>query len=294
MPSFPHPKTLLIVGDVHGDLGRALTLLVQLRVVTFDAPTSRITWVAEPGTMLVQMGDQLDSAVRCQPGGGAAAAEGWETHPDTSVVELFAALESMALARGCRVLSLLGNHEIMNCLGAFEYCSPESLAMTGGAAGRRALLAPGSDFCRRYLADRPLFARVGNLLLSHAGVLPRHLPALGRLNNECRDWLRGGPATESLRVHGIGERGVTWTREYDPDGENEPATRVCRALGLEGLVVGHTPVGAVTQARGGVWFVDTGISRAFGRSQFQVLRISEGGRREVLQVRVAPTANTTS
>ena len=130
---FPPAPRVVVIGDLHGD---AQSLLSALRTAGVVNETSE--WVASPpNTVVVQLGDQLDAGLR------NGTSEDWETVDDRFVLHYMDALDAKARAAGGRVVSLLGNHELMNVQGNFSYVSPRSLAGIGGPARRAELFRPG-------------------------------------------------------------------------------------------------------------------------------------------------------
>jgi len=283
MLTVPEPEVTYVIGDLHGDSPRALRLLERLGIVSVDAG-SLVRWTAPPGTCVVQLGDQLDSAVR-----GEGRSPDWEALPDTSCVELFTRLARVAADAGGRVISLLGNHELMNVRGDHGYVSAKSLAMSGGAPGRTEMMRPGSDFVREHLATRPVIVKVGSVVMVHAGVLSRHLRCLSRVNGEVARWLdSAAPMSADVAGAVFDDAGLLWTRRYvdeDQDAVTEDLRRTLRALAATEVCVGHTVVPSIMRAAGGgAWLCDTGISRAIGGETVQVLRMTRGGARDVVQV----------
>ncbi len=51
---------IIIIGDVHGDLKRFKKILIDAKIIN-----NRLEWIAEPpNTIVVQLGDQIDSLNR--------------------------------------------------------------------------------------------------------------------------------------------------------------------------------------------------------------------------------------
>ena len=57
---YPKCDRLVIIGDIHGDIKRLKNILIQAKIIN-----NNIEWIAEPpNTVIVQMGDQVDSLNR--------------------------------------------------------------------------------------------------------------------------------------------------------------------------------------------------------------------------------------
>ncbi|HEY3204887.1 MAG TPA: metallophosphoesterase [Thermoanaerobaculia bacterium] len=109
--------SIVAVGDVHGDLAALKTILVEAGVL--DASGA---WVGGE-TVLVQVGDLIDRGPSMR-----------------GTLDFVMALEQAAPKHGGRVVSVLGNHEIMNITGDLRYVAPANYAefADAGSEKRRA------------------------------------------------------------------------------------------------------------------------------------------------------------
>jgi hypothetical protein len=265
------PDRLVAIGDLHGDLAAARRALRLAGAI--DAEDE---WVGG-NLVLVQTGDQIDRG-----------------NDEPEVLALFDALSDKAKAKGGAVISLSGNHEIMNVQGDFRYVTEEGFAdfasyassardpaliarVAPGVRGRAAAFLPGGPIAEK-LAERPLTAIVGDSLFVHGGVLPSHTSyGLQRANQQTRAWMLGQVARMPPILDG--DDAPVWTRAFaDP----EPPARACDALGkvlgelgVARMVVGHTVQKDGIRSGCGerVWRIDVGLAQHYG------------GRLAVLEVR---------
>jgi Calcineurin-like phosphoesterase len=93
------------VADVHGDFDDFVAILQKAGVINADHH-----WIAHDAT-LVQLGDILDRGPKPR-----------------EAMDLLMSLEKEASASGGRVVSLLGNHEVMNIMGDLRYVTPVNFA----------------------------------------------------------------------------------------------------------------------------------------------------------------------
>lgn len=267
------PRTV-VIGDVHGDIARLLKILYGAQIIN-----TNLEWIAEPkNTIVVQLGDQIDSASRA-----TIELPEWEKVPDTEVLQLMDQLDTVARPHGGRVLSLLGNHEFMNVLGDFSYVSENSRRKTDMRAQK---FAPNGQYST-ILAKRSIVLRIGDILFCHGGLLPHHLDMVNNnihiFNEVSRKYLRGHPLTQDevkvLLTGIIGDQGITWSRMYihlleTPEILAQVIQNVLVRTQCKAICVGHNTVDDIKPILGGaLWFVDNGISRAYGRSSFQFLEI---------------------
>lgn len=287
----PRPR-ILVIGDVHGDIQRLAQCFIQTGLIN-----RAYQWTAQPpDTWVVQLGDQVDSLSRGE-------SQDWETLPDVSVISFMEQMDALARPYGGRVISLLGNHELMNAQGDFTYVSAKSLAGSGQEAGRLQKFRPGGTVARQ-LAHRPVVLKIGGMLFCHAGLLPQHLaiatagstaPAKERayqavsvINDWSRRYLTREPfhpdEVERMKQVLIDPEGILWNRHYadaSPQNEREREASLSQVLSLldaRAMFVGHTTVPhiiALYDRR--LWFVDNGLSRAFQSGPIQLLEILNDG-----------------
>ncbi len=99
------PETVVAIGDVHGDFDDFVAILRRTGLID-----SQNHWTGGK-TTFVQVGDLLDRGPKPR-----------------EVMDLMMALEKEAVQAGGRVVSLLGNHEIMNIMGDLRYVTPVNYA----------------------------------------------------------------------------------------------------------------------------------------------------------------------
>lgn len=253
---------IIVIGDIHGDIEQIGKILFSLKL--FD---SDLNWIAEPAnTIVVQMGDQIDSFRGTQ--------NDWEIVPDLEVMRFMDKMDEHAKLKGGRVISMCGNHELMNVMGDFSYVSPHSMQMTGGPINRHALFNDGNEFCTRLMLRYPIL-KVGTILFAHAAILPHHIEIMNGDFNATyelfRKFLKKESLTQeeqykSLRLF-IHPDSLLWSRYYTEVNESEAQEAINKVLEMTGcncICVGHTVHPEIhSKFQGKVWFVDNGISRSF-------------------------------
>lgn len=270
----PPAGRIVVIGDVHGDLSRLTQSLIGMGIIN-----SKWEWTAEPrDTIVVQMGDQVDSAPRV-PDPFASA---WEQVSDVDVVIFMDKLDTIARCHGGRALSLIGNHELMNIVGDYSYVSEKSMTRAGGPSGRRLHFHP-TGTVGQILAKRNVVMRIGPLLFVHGGLLPHHLAMVGdnlhRINEAYRRFAREETLSpeDQWVVTGalLDTDGLVWTRDYMTEEGLSKVPEVLERTGSMAIFTGHNTVQKISSELGGrVWFTDAMFSRAYGREgEIQLLNL---------------------
>jgi hypothetical protein len=105
---------IVAVGDVHGDVAAFKGILVVARVLDTAG-----AWVGGE-TVLVQVGDLIDRGPSMR-----------------GTLDLVMELEHAAAKHGGRVVSLLGNHEVLNVAGDLRYVTPANYAEFADAGSEK-------------------------------------------------------------------------------------------------------------------------------------------------------------
>lgn len=197
---------IVAIGDIHGDL-----LAAQLALRLAGAIDSNNHWIGG-NLVVVQTGDQIDR---------------W--NEDREVLDLFSNVATEAEEAGGRVISLNGNHELMNVSNQFWVVKPESFnefldiqvppdwhppsyfpkympnpihipkmdksqvvkPTDPGVYQRAYAFSPGGHYAK-ILANRPFFAIVNDTVFVHGGISPKALSSgLLQSMERTKDWMLG-------------------------------------------------------------------------------------------------------
>jgi hypothetical protein len=260
---FPNAKRIIVIGDVHGDIKRFKSILIHANIINND-----MEWIAQPDTIVVQMGDQVDSLNR-------NTTEDWEVLDDISMIHFTNTIDNIAKSKGGRLLSLIGNHELMNTMGNFSYVSDNSKTVN-----RTASFMPKGSLSH-ILGNRNLVLKIGKLFFCHAGIRKEHLDLLEKhnrsiscLNDIWKNYIvKNNIFKDDMEIFATlinGQDGILWTRNL----ENEENIKyILQKLDCSYIFIGHTTVPNVALYNKSIWLTDTGISRAYGNQQFQYIDI---------------------
>jgi len=293
----PAVKRIIAIGDVHGDIQLTISAFKLAKLID-----EKLNWIADPpDTVVVQVGDQIDS---CRFFQGIYDCHSKETEDDTpddiNVLEFFDKIDKKAREKGGAVYSLLGNHELLNISGQFNYASYNNLKKFQykkhrGIKGRKDAFHPGGDLARYLACSRLSCLIIGNNLFAHAGVLTEFLDKLEYttmdpqeklrlLNIYVRQWLLGkldNAASNSLKSVLNSEISPLWTRVFGKIEKNlslgDPKCRevdnILQVLKIDQMIIGHTPQTSKEGKISGTCYdsfkhhrlfrVDGGFSKAF-------------------------------
>lgn len=268
---------IIVIGDLHGDTASLCTCLYMTNIIN-----KNMEWVAQPSnTIVIQIGDQLDSLTRSEEAGD------WEKLDDTILMRFTEKLDRVAKAKGGRFISMVGNHEIMNILGDYTYVSGTSMEKSGGFAGRHEKFKPEGVYAR-ILANRPCVLKVGKLLFCHAGLLPYHLDLvnnnLNLINELHQIFCLHKPMTDHMiSLHKdlfVEQTSLLWNRLYlqaDTAIMAKQLDNVLSRTDCIAMIIGHNTIANITNVYDRkLWLTDVGLSRAFSNSNVEVLEILNG------------------
>lgn len=299
-----HPKTrrIVVLGDIHGDEKLALEMLKIGKVISIDSDEN-IEWIGGD-TVVVQVGDQIDrcrphsvDSLSCNVFGSTINDEA----SDIKIMKLFTELHYKAKKYEGKVISLLGNHELMNSLGYMDYVSKmnfsefndyidmnnPSLKFNSGEDARRHAFKPGNEMAVFMGCTRVSCLIIGSNLFVHAGIIDIIMDKLKikkrndveNIDITVRKWLLGLINKEYVKhIINASEKSMFWTRilgniPYDVSNENteciDHIKNVLSVLEIGHIIVGHTPqsflhghgINGICNDK--IWRVDNGSSSAF-------------------------------
>lgn len=261
---------IVAIGDVHGDLAATKRALVLAGAI--DASDK---WVGGE-LVVVQTGDQLDRG-----------------DDEQAILDLLDRLADEARAAGGALVTLNGNHEVMNALLDFRYVTPAGMRDFDGAAdakrpdaklaelpeaarARAAAFMPGGPYAK-VLAERHIAAIVGDSVFVHAGILPAFVDDLVAIDASVRALLSGERNVGSVVDRAMDPQGPLWARDFAADDDPSMCAQLgdsLARLGAKRMVIGHTVQedGITSACEGRVWRIDVGMAAHYG-GPTQVLEI---------------------
>lgn len=269
----PPAKRIIAIGDIHGDINLARKSLKLANLIDDNDE-----WIAEPkNTIVVQVGDQIDS---CRPIPGVYDCHNKklenDSQDDINVLNFFDKIRKKAISAGGEIYSLLGNHELMNAQGNFNYVSYDNFyefkytspngTMYEGPSGRASAFIPGGPISSQLACNRMSVLVIGSNMFIHAGILPilverleylniDHFSKLKYLNAIVRKWLLAKLSDISEKESSelfINNNKLSpfWTRVYGSIPENTninsnecftSVKKILQVFKIGRIIVGHTP-----------------------------------------------------
>ncbi|VVU95473.1 hypothetical protein CPAV1605_1224 [seawater metagenome] len=286
-----YPNKIFAVGDLHGDFYVLEHVLLDLAKVA-SKESDTFQWIGGDN-IIVFCGDLIDR-YRKRPGIHYTVDD--ENSDKKIIIELIN-LKKQAKSKGGDVVLLLGNHELLNFEGAFNYVSN-----FGKYDERKNDFKRGSDFVKLIAENFLLAAKIENWVFVHGGFCPSAFKdnayltsgnCIPKLNKVIKGYLidpnffNNPNITQSDKdqmqilidaLYGINEnKSPLNCRHYGTNKkidncEVELDTKVFRFLFEDPskgkMVIAHTPqfisnMNINSTCEGKIWRLDVGMSRGF-------------------------------
>jgi len=270
----PQTGRIFAIGDLHGDYTTFITLLYKAKIVDKNG-----NWIAGK-TILVQIGDVLDSKVR--------VADGKDDAGEVKIFKKLFDLHNQAHNNGGRVVFVVGNHEMMNLTGDFSYVSDKGKNEFGGSSGRRKFFSSGSQFSTELAKFAYGIVKIGSSIFVHGSVLPSIAKkySISFINELLHRFLKGEREliyNKDFKNIFLSNSGICWARTYSLEKPRCNALyEVLKIYGGNQMVVGHSvqEEGINAKCQNKIWRIDTGMSKSFGKyndGRVQALIIEPNG-----------------
>lgn len=286
---FPPKKRIIAIGDLHGDLKLTKKSLLLAKVIDENDE-----WIADPDTVVIQVGDQLDS---CRPTPDDTKQIGGSTIIDMDVIYYLNDLHKKAQKKDkdSGVYSLLGNHELMNVQGDMRYVSksdvdnfktPSDIKMEHSTDKRTLCFKPGNQCAILLACTRHTAIVIGSNLFVHAGILPAISKKYGikDINIIVKKWLLGELEDNNQNLKEIlrdWDTSPFWQRILGslPKNLSIKSSEEClkyldpvlKIYNINNMIIGHTPQfhvnksGINSTCSRKLWRIDVGASSAFDK-----------------------------
>lgn len=307
----PAKKQIIAIGDLHGDYDLTIRVLKLAKLID-----DHIKWIGGD-TYVVQVGDQVDNCrpyeKKCnEPDSGNLSSFSETSAEDVRILKLFTELDEQAQKTGGAVISLLGNHEIMNVMGNLNYVSYNdvqkfkdykdpnnpSLKFDKPEDARIHAFKPGNEYAIMMACTRVPAIIIGSFIFVHAGFINKFLEKLNmsgradlyKISYILRKWLLGIiDKNNVVNIISSARYSLFWDRilgSIPPDmNNNHPKcvdylNKALDVFQIDKMVIGHTPqffthnIGINKTCDDKLWRVDFGGS--FGFHKFDKEFINSG------------------
>lgn len=266
----PIVDRIIVIGDIHGDMQLSLDSLVLakvIKIINYEPNKMPVVQWIGGNTIVVQIGDQIDS---CRP--PKCDIEN-EPADDINILNFFTELNKLANEDGGAVYSLLGNHEIMNVDGNFNYVSYNNLNKFSNyidknnpnlkfkdkIEARKHAFSVGNDIAVELACTRHSAVIIGSFIFVHAGIVPDFIKKTGikkrseliEMNLNVRKWLLGLINKNNIKyIVGSYKYSPFWHRfigsiPANMNSQDNTCIRYVKdALDLfkvKSMIIGHTP-----------------------------------------------------
>lgn len=264
-------KRIIVLGDIHGDYELAINMLKIAKVIDDNN-----NWIGSD-TYVVQVGDQID---RCRPGPGESCNMDItyeDEASDIKILKLFTDLHHQAIKQGGKVISLLGNHELMNVDGDMSYVSKKGVEefidysqhkidkskqnsdFDTGLTARKNAFKAGKEYGKFLGCTRLSAVIIGSNLFVHGGMINNIMKYLRIANRSdlenidimVRKWLLGLINREYIaHIVNSSNDSMFWNRILGKIPHNVSTDNVqclsyiddvLKTLQVGSIIVGHTP-----------------------------------------------------
>jgi hypothetical protein len=270
---YPPVDKLYAFGDIHGDFNSFILCLTKAKLIDKNHK-----WCGG-NAHVVQVGDILDRKPRDD--------DPSDEDSEFKIISLILKLQLESYLVGGGFHPVIGNHEIMNIFGMFEYVSPMGMKHFKSPQERKEYFKIGGVFARYLACAWNPIIKIGDFIFCHGGLNLKIAEnyTIEKINLLMRNTLYGNvnniyqPFFNELFMS---NNSILWNRTYSSNIPKYEVPRYHRDLikilsiyNAKYLVVGHTPTYDTVKLRfnGKVLCVDTAMSAAFGLKSNKMERI---------------------
>lgn len=270
---YPSVEKVYAIGDIHGDFNALILCLKKANLID-----TNFHWCGGKAHV-VQVGDILDRKIR--------DVEYTDEDSEFKIISLICNLQLESYVAGGGFHPVIGNHEIMNILGIFDYVSPLGMKHFKDRNGRLEYFKIGGIFCKYLACGWNPIVKIGDFIFCHGGINTTIADkySIKEINYIMRDTLYGNTNHIQQKYFEqlfLRNDSILWNRDYSSDLSKSAESiklknlnYVLNKYNASYLILGHTPQenGIKSRFNGKVFCVDTGMSEAFGKKNNKSERI---------------------
>lgn len=262
---------MISFGDIHGDLNAFKNCLRKANLINMQD-----RWIGGK-THVVQVGDILDRKPRQE--------DYSDEDSEFIIISFILKLQIESYLNGGGYHPVIGNHELMNIMGIFDYVSNAGMRHFRSFDERKNYFRQGGDFCKYLACGWNPVIKINNCLFCHGGI--SKIIASKFSIKEINEKMRSRLYSNKFNLHDmsfqnlfVGENSILWNRDYSNNEEETPKTLqdikyVLEKYNCKYMIIGHTPYseGVKIKYNGHVICIDTAMSDAFGKKKTKMERI---------------------
>jgi hypothetical protein len=275
---YPSTYKIVVIGDLHGDYRATISALLKGKIIN-----KQLKWIGGK-TNVIQMGDILDRRAR--------SVTNTDEDSEFKIMRLIIKLQKEAYKAGGAFHCILGNHEILNILGYFDYVSPLGIKhFKKGIKERKRYFKPGGIISNIFANSWNTIIRIGKFVFVHGGISKyiskKYSNKIPIINQFMRLFLKGNTKLFKKKEFNelfMDDNSLLWNREYSNGKLSKKKCKelkeIAKNMNVSYIVVGHTPQIKGINIECNIWRTDTGMSEAFGKfsnNRIQVLEILRNG-----------------
>ena len=258
-------KRIIAIGDIHGDFDVFIKTLILGKVIDKNNK-----WIADD-TIVIQLGDQVDS-IRAEQ---LAVKKEFGRFSFLKINNLIKKLDKQARKKS-RIISILGNHEIMNIFGDFRYTGMNEFLQTTDdinsseedlRTDRKKFFKNNKDLLYDLACNRNVVIKIGSWLFVHGGLIFEIINeySMEQINEITSNWILGKKIKpeDFKKILGFNPKSPFWNRDF---GGNEVDCnylyKTLNFINVNHMVIGHTiqPNGINSLCNNKLWRSDVGLS----------------------------------
>lgn len=232
--SFPNTSKIFVVGDIHGEYSRLLSLLKNNRIIDKNGK-----WNWGKGH-LVFVGDIFDRGTKV-----------------TETLWLIFSLEKQAAKSGGKVHLLLGNHEPMIFNNDLRYITDEYYSLCENLGLSYSGLFDKRSVLGNWLRQKPIMVQINNFVFLHAGISSELVAMelkIDSVNKMVRDYFNNTEDKKNIsaRQFILSNKGVLWYRGLVVDTsrkdvvEENVLNKALAFYNARSFIIGHTEVDSIS------------------------------------------------
>jgi hypothetical protein len=254
---------LYAFGDIHGDYNAFILSLKKTKLID-----NNLKWIGKTAHV-VQVGDILDRKIRTN--------DYSDEDSEFKIISLILKLQLESYIEGGGFHPIIGNHELLNIFGVFDYVSEMGFKHFDSIKGRAEYFKIGGDFCKYLACAWNPIVKIGDFIFCHGGISYNiaNKYSIEEINFIMRDTLYGNKKHINKSYFNelfLNDDSILWNRSYSSSFSNlkekiyeKELNSVLKRYNANYMVVGHSPQPNGINIRfNKVFCIDTCMSKAFG------------------------------